>query len=204
MDFSKVRNWIKKMNQIMDLYEGNEEFTATERDLLLDYNHRIAGEIRKINILSEPEEANSVSSLGHIKETNVHVEQFTQVSRTSPPEDAAPPKPAPAAETEEINSYPNLFDHLEVHDVYSKLALKPLKDIREGMGLNEKIVAQNELFNGDKQAFEEVIQQLNQSSDFQRARQYLCQSVIPRFNWTDDSKEKTVDAFIRLVKRRHL
>lgn len=193
------------MNQIMDLYEGNEEFTSTERDLLLDYALRIAGEVRKINILSDSEEITTASSsLGHIKSTNVHVAQFTPIDRTTPVVDAATSNPKPDSQPMDANAYNDLFDHLEVHDVYSKLALKPLKDIREGMGLNEKIVAQNELFNGDKQAFEEVIQQLNQSADFQAARMFLCQSVIPRFNWTDASKEKTVNSFIKLVKRRHL
>jgi hypothetical protein len=72
------------------------------------------------------------------------------------------------------------------------------------MGLNEKILAQNELFNGDKAAFDEVIQHLNQCSDFNSAKNYLCQHVIPKYNWSNASKEKTVDSFIKLVKRRHL
>lgn len=188
----------------MDLYEGNEEFTSTERDLLLDYAQRIAGEVRKINILAESEDIPSTGSLGHIKATNVHVAQFTQIDQSTPDVGSSSSNSEPDSQPEASNSYNDLFDHLEGHDVYSKLALKPLKDIREGMGLNEKIVAQNELFNGDKQAFEEVIQQLNQSADFQAARTFLCQSVIPKFSWTDPSKEKTVNSFIKLVKRRHL
>ena len=203
MDFTKVRHWQKKMTQIMDLYEGNDEFTATERDLLLDYALRIAGEIRKLEIIKDIPEPMVEASLGHVKEKNVHVEQFVPVENpTAAPEATHVKHEAPEQPVSE--SYSGLFDHLEVHDVYSKLALKPLQDIISGMGLNEKIVAQNELFNGDKSAFDEVIQKLNAMPDFSTARNYLCESVIPKFKWTDPSKEKTVDAFIKLVKRRHL
>ncbi len=207
MDFSKIKTWMKKMHQILDLYEENEAFTLTEKQLLLDYNTRIHNEINKLKIIEE--EAEEFESMGHIKERNIHVEQFVNIE--SPKKSEAIKKEENSIEsnvipTEELTMdlYPQLFDHLEVHDIYSKLELKPLQDIKSGMGLNEKILAQNELFNGDKAAFDEVIQHLNQCSDFNSAKNYLCQHVIPKYNWSNASKEKTVDSFIKLVKRRHL
>ncbi|MEO6189031.1 MAG: hypothetical protein ABIO44_00365 [Saprospiraceae bacterium] len=214
MDFGKLKTWMKKMNQILDLYEDNEEFTETERNLLMDYTHRMALEIQKLNVIDDKIEQSHLEIFGKVKENNIKVEQFVHVDKSTlkneeirlPPTQINVDEIIP--EAIEVNSnldeYPQLFDHLEVHDLNSKLELKPLSDIKFGMGLNEKILAQNELFNGDKAAFEEIIQKLNECSDFNKAKAFLCNNVIPKYNWTNSSKEKTVDTFIKLVKRRHL
>ncbi len=205
MDFSKVRAWMKKMNQILDLYEGNEDFTETERNLLMDYAHRIGIEIQKIKIEENIEGLSHDETFGKIKSSSTHVEQFVNVADVQKPSTVQENQTTPSEMIHEMNDqYAYLFEHLEVHDVYSKLALKPLTDIKSGLGLNEKILTQNELFNGDKSAFDEVVNDLNNCADFASAKNYLCQKVIAKYNWTNPSKEKIVDAFIKLVQRRHL
>lgn len=210
MDFGKLKSWMKKMNQILDLYEGNDEFTETERNLLLDYTNRMASEIKKLKVLEDKTEESIIEKYATSTEKNIPIEQFADhhhsiiQQKTSNNNAASDKMDSMSMQDSNIELYPQLFDHLEVHDLNSKLELKPIKDIKQGMGLNEKILAQNELFNGDKNAFEEVIQKLNDCTDFNSAKMYLCESVIPKFNWTNASKEKTVDTFIKLVKRRHL
>lgn len=204
MDFSKVKTWMKKMNQILDLYQENEEFTSTEKALLLDYTQKIKQEIQKLSVFDSEENIEAPEIIPPVESAP---KSKAPISTPSIPAD--PITNQNAATTTESSEYtgelyPELFDHLEVNDVYSKLELKSLTDIKLGMGLNEKILTQNELFNGDKNAFDDIVLKLNQCSDFNSAKLFLCESVIPKYNWTNPTKEKTVDAFIKLVKRRHL
>ena len=102
------------------------------------------------------------------------------------------------------NQYDQLFDHLKISDLSDKLELVPLKDIRSGMGLNERILAQNELFGGDKVAFDQTLNDLNNCGNFEEARSLLCERIIPVYHWDQPDKERFVDSFIKLVQRRYL
>lgn len=102
------------------------------------------------------------------------------------------------------NQYEQLFDHLKISDLSEKLELVPIKDIRSGMGLNERILAQNELFGGDKIAFDQTLNDLNNCSNFEEARSLLCTRIIPVYHWDQPDKERFVDSFIKLVQRRYL
>ncbi|MEP7196821.1 MAG: hypothetical protein ABI851_09885 [Saprospiraceae bacterium] len=204
------------MNQILELYENNDEFTNTEKNLLIDYTERIKSEILKLKILELDQEEAEDEVVQMVQEAKGHNAPPTKISepihQEKKVEVTEPIKQAELVSADKVsnnfdsntNHYPQLFEHLNVQDVYSKLELKPLSDIKLGMGLNEKIQAQNELFNGDKIAFDEIIQSLNQCPDFSSSKNLLCEFVIPKYNWVNPTKEKTVLAFIKLVKRRHL
>ncbi|NOT36391.1 MAG: hypothetical protein HOP11_03320 [Saprospiraceae bacterium] len=206
MDFSKLKVWMKKMNQILELYQDNEEFTSTEKELLLDYTRKMKAEIDKLRV-DELEEENTVEEIIQPIIVSKTIASKSPTLSTTPTQESVNKETVSIpieTSSSNVELFPELFDHLEVVDVYSKLELKPLSDIKLGMGLNEKILAQNELFNGDKTAFEDTIQKLNSCTDFLSAKKYLCDSVIPIYNWVSPTKEKTVNSFIKLVKRRHL
>lgn len=202
MDFIKIKTWLKKMNQVIELYQDSSEFTSTEKSLLLDYAFKLRMEIEKIQVqdfedleLSDPPIQIDPIPLKSIPIDNTSTKNLKNKTEDIKMEEATPVR---------SELYQNLFDHLDIKDLSSKLELKPLADIKSGMGLNEKIQTQNELFNGDKTAFEEIIKSLNECDDFNAARTYLCEQVIPKYDWTNPAKENLVDAFIKYVKRRHL
>lgn len=212
MDFGKLKTWMKKMNQILELYQDNDEFTSTEKALLLDYTNKMKIEIQKLSVLDSDEEieeqiiiAPTISkSKAETKIPSAEVITPDSTIATPPVVENSINKPIVELTQYSGDLFPELFDHLDVVDLSSKLELKPLSDIKLGMGLNEKIQTQNELFNGDKNAFDDTIQSLNQCADFNAAKLYLCEHIIPKYNWSNASKEKTVNTFIKLVKRRHL
>ena len=84
MDFTQVRKWMLKMNNIMDLYEKEEGFTSTEKDLLLDYNKRIKDHINSLQtyieevppIISTPPAAVPTPlPISHIQPTELEVQK---------------------------------------------------------------------------------------------------------------------------------
>ncbi|MBK7244308.1 MAG: hypothetical protein IPH98_10660 [Saprospiraceae bacterium] len=219
MDFAQLKKWLNKMDSILEVYSSNEEFTQTEKNLLLDYLKRIEQQIQAIQV--EDEETKPIAASPVL--TNA-VEYSPPISKIKK-EVVSEPIQAPTPEVEKIShprvsngadqhlnespaahhaEYDHLFNHLIVTDLSAKLELMPLKNLTTGMGLNEKIVAQNELFNGDKSAFDKVIQDLNQLSDFTTAKAYLVEHVIPKYDWTHKDKKKSVESFLKLTWRRYL
>jgi hypothetical protein len=93
-----------------------------------------------------------------------------------------------------------LFEEKMSKELSDKLGELPIADIRKGMGLNERIIFLNELFEGNAPAFDNAINNLNNAADFNVAQVEL-KTLFGRYGWA--LKEKHAKAFIRLVKRRH-
>lgn len=219
MDFAQLKKWLNKMDSILEVYSSNEEFTQTEKNLLLDYLKRIEQQIQAIQV--EDEETKPIALPPVLTNAVEYTPPISKIKKEVVSEPNQPPSP----EVEKISQpkssnntnqhqnatlsvqqpeYDHLFNHLIVTDLSAKLELMPLKSLITGMGLNEKIVAQNELFNGDKSAFDKVIHDLNQLSDFETAKAYLVEHIIPKYDWTHKDKKKSVESFLKLTWRRYL
>lgn len=93
-----------------------------------------------------------------------------------------------------------LFEEKMSRELSDKLGELPIDDIRKGMGINERIIFLNELFDGSHSEFENAINVLNNANSFDDAKHQLM-IFATRFDWS--SKEKHAKSFIRLVKRKH-
>lgn len=96
-----------------------------------------------------------------------------------------------------------LFAFETAKELSEKLGQMPIADIRKAMGLNERIFTVNELFGGDKEAFDATLSVLNKLNSFEEAKAYLMQGVATKYNWTERDRVKKAKAFIKLVKRRY-
>ncbi len=85
-------------------------------------------------------------------------------------------------------------------ELSDKLGETPIDDMRKGMGLNERILLMNELFDGDQRGFEDTINTVNSMTSFEEAKNYLLSTVAPKYNWA--AKEKRAKAFAKVVRRR--
>ena len=119
----------------------------------------------------------------------------------------APPKPQRAREKnrdpdsgEELET---LFEHHQAKELSEKLSELPIQDLSKAMGLNEKIFTINELFDGDQDAFKQVIQVLNGFRSFEEAKNYLVSDAAFRYNWAHPEKKNKAKNFIKLVRRRY-
>lgn len=84
------------------------------------------------------------------------------------------------------------------NDLSSKMQSKPIQDLNKAIGLNDRFLFIRELFGGNKDAYYEAIQIINEMPSYEEAEQYIRE----RFNWDEDKPE--VIRFMELVRRRFI
>jgi hypothetical protein len=117
------------------------------------------------------------------------------------PEPPPPPRHRASASTAsaEVEA---LFDEHVGKEISDRIANAPIPDLTKAFGFNDRLLMQNELFLGNKGAFDEMLKDLNNASSFDTARIYLSDLAV-RNNWNLNSeRQKHARAFIKLVRRR--
>jgi hypothetical protein len=89
-----------------------------------------------------------------------------------------------------------LAEEKPVKNLSSKLQSEPIPDIGSAIGLNDKFLFINELFNGNIEKYEETISFLNNAPNFNDAFNYLNE----HFNWEMESL--SVQKLLNLVRRK--
>jgi len=85
-------------------------------------------------------------------------------------------------------------------ELQEKLALDPIKDLKAGIGTNDKFQFIASLFGGDEKAFDQAIKTINGFKIYAEAQFWIKSNLREQNKWeeTDD----VVKAFDLLVKRR--
>jgi hypothetical protein len=78
------------------------------------------------------------------------------------------------------------------------LQTKPLHNIEDAIGVNDKFLFIRELFSSNTSRYKETIDALNNASDFNSAYSY----IEKNFQW--DSENETAQKLLELVRRRHI
>ncbi len=81
-----------------------------------------------------------------------------------------------------------------------KLGKKPIPDLVKAIGLNQKFLFMNDLFEGENNHYKEAINNLNNFASFIEADEYI-NTLRSRHNWEITSN--TVKEFVELVERRY-
>lgn len=76
----------------------------------------------------------------------------------------------------------------------------PLNNLKEAIGLNERFLFSNELFNGNMEAFNRALNELNHLENTPDAERLINEQLAPNYKW--DIENEAVERFISLVKRR--
>ena len=85
-------------------------------------------------------------------------------------------------------------------EIASKLSESPIKDLKKGIGINDRFVFINELFRGDEIMYERSIKTINNFSIYAEAQYWMERELKIKLGW-DDSRPATQE-FYSLVKRR--
>jgi hypothetical protein len=103
---------------------------------------------------------------------------------------------------EVVGQQESLNDRLKENRTELMHALKdtPIKDLRKGIGINDRFVFINELFRGDEAMYERSIKTINSFNIYQEAEYWMNRELKIKIGW-DDTRE-TVKHFYQLVKRR--
>lgn len=112
--------------------------------------------------------------------------------------------PAPAAKTPANSMAFSLSGIIErsgnSHLVMAHLKLKPIDDLKSGVGLNEKFLFIRELFGNDHLAYAEAIEKLNAAPTLGAAEKILAAEVLPQQQW--DLETEAALSFLHLIFRR--
>lgn len=83
-------------------------------------------------------------------------------------------------------------------DLLTKLNLKPISNIKSAIGIGDRFLYIRELFNNDKDLFEQVVNHLNNLKNYDEALEY----INSKFNW--NFSDENVASFLTIVRRRYL
>ena len=78
---------------------------------------------------------------------------------------------------------------------------QPINDLTKEIGINERFLLTENLFNGDIEAYNDAIDSLNNFSNSEDALKYFRQDLAKNLNW--NLKTTQVKRFIKLVERRY-
>ena len=78
---------------------------------------------------------------------------------------------------------------------------QPINDLTKEIGINERFLLTENLFNGDTEAYNDAIDNLNNFSNSEDALKYFRQDLAKNLNW--NLKATQVKRFIKLVERRY-
>jgi hypothetical protein len=77
---------------------------------------------------------------------------------------------------------------------------KPIQDLKRAIGLNEKFLFINHLFDGNLQVYNQAIDFLDSASGKNAAMEYIQQTLLPQFSW--DINSQPCHLFLEVVERR--
>jgi hypothetical protein len=228
-----TREFNKRLKKITVLYESiceNNAVSPLEQDLMLSYIRdlyevTLAGETmsKKSDVKTAdpvlsfpvqetvahhviPEERPVFDFRENPNSTPVVADQITtpQVKRHDDLKSETVVTTARTTAFPDLQAMAELFQEAKVTDLSDKLANTPIKDLQKGMGINEKIFTIQELFSGNQEHFNKVISTMNECANFNDAKSFMMEEVIPKYDWTSESKIKKAVTFIRMVKRRFI
>jgi len=88
----------------------------------------------------------------------------------------------------------------DVSEMFSRV---PVANIESALGLNERIFTLNELFGGNKNLFDATCAELNSLHSYSDATDLLLKGPAKQFDWSDPTRIKMAEHFIRIVARHY-
>ena len=113
-----------------------------------------------------------------------------------------PATPAPKEINETAARLESLNERLKESrtELAEKLTDGPIKDLKKGIGVNDRFLFINELFRGDEAMYERSIKTINNFSILAEAEYWIRRELKIKIGWTDSAP--IVPQFDQLVRRR--
>lgn len=228
MDLRQAKLILDKINRLYESMQLDERnIDVFEQDLMLSYVKQLYDSFSDEEVAAPPKIKRTVTRRARpvIKEKPAVepievVPEPVQVAKPTPPAPPTPPPAPPVQEAPKVYTPPQpitppppvkpkanpehevLFEQPKAKELSEKLSAQPISDLNKAMGINEKILTVNELFNKDNGAYSSTISKLNSLSSFEEAKEVLSEAA-EKYGWTDRDKKKKAQIFIKLVRRRY-
>ncbi len=105
--------------------------------------------------------------------------------------------------SEKSSIHERLIQIKEDKSIGARLQYKPVKNIKEAIGINEKFLFINELFNGDLKSYNESVEKLNDFPSIHEAFEFL-NKLTYEYQWDGQRSADTIEKFANLVQRRYM
>ena len=104
----------------------------------------------------------------------------------------------------EISSKPDINEAFATEDstISGHLQKQPITDLMSAIGLNERYLYANDLFEGDMQEFKNAIKMLNEFESVMEAKSFFESGLRNTYGWEDDNE--LAQALFNLIERRYL
>ncbi len=134
--------------------------------------------------------------------TQIEPEPLPQAAPESQREDQQSTDSNPHQQPDQIKKINHLFEVPEARDLSSKLGEGKITDLHKAVGINEKLLLINKLFNRDHILYNDTIRRINSMQDYQEAKQFLMSQIALDQNWEQEDKQDIAKSFIKLVRRK--
>ncbi len=171
----------------------NKRIDTESAETLVEKDEKISNEKledEKTEITNFPEEVQS-TELSENKEERESIPVNKNLQGTSEPKIVSD-----RFKKQPVSIHDNIKQEKHFQDITSKLQTKPISNLSNAIGLNEKYTFINKLFQGDAKKYEETLQVLNNASNFNEAYNFL----IGNFDWDMDSE--LVQLILELIRRK--
>lgn len=184
------------MEQLAEVVEeAVEEAMESGKEVELDIQLQVADKTDE-----QPEAAEEASAAPEPTEEVEAISEAPQPVEVAAVTTPAPAALAPAARSVAFSLSGILQKNGDSHLVMAHLKLKPIDDLKSGIGLNEKFLFIRELFNNDHLAYADAIEQLNASNTLEEAENILAEKLLPVYQW--DLETEAAVSFLHLIFRR--
>ena len=217
-DNEKLSNLEKDLirKHLLDLYDMTLENTETEKaehKVKEVHVSSVYDEVFEESVIAKPEKTQQIETPikqlveeEHIDPEPVLVEeeayQTTQLVEEPILESS---KPLTTGSRKQLinDDHADILDYdSETNELSDRLGESPISDLTKAMGINERMLTVNELFDGDNAAFKTSLSALNGMANYEDAKSYISAQLIEKYNWVSPKKRKKAKVFIKLVKRR--
>lgn len=163
-------------------------------------------------VVEEPEKGTSLEQIEamdeeiHPNQTNLLDAIDEHVEEDIEPEEEKSESRESHLEGESIEQEASINDQFanegSSNTLADKLSGQPIKDLKAAIGLNQKFLFMNDLFEGENDIFHEAVDKINAFENLGQAMEYVESSLSSVYSW--DKENSSVLHFIDLVERRFM
>ncbi|HET8573820.1 MAG TPA: hypothetical protein VFL76_08100 [Edaphocola sp.] len=116
-------------------------------------------------------------------------------------ENVLPPQDIPVEEpaSQQKDEGPALADYAKIFNFPTAIPTATTADIRKNIGINDKYLFLNELFNSDKSAYEKALDHINKTAQYADAVDWVKDHPAITYKWHDD--DDTVLDFYEVLRK---
>ncbi len=206
-NINEIITQVGDIGALISRLNAGKKIEAIEIDIVLEKIRKLYTDVSALKVsklaVEKPEEPPAGKSMEKPPLVKKEEPEGAKTPRmtTEARESAASPEPATLAdkfkgEKKFINE--RLADNGQRQDLSSKLQSKPIKDIGSSLGLNDRFKLINDLFNGDKESYQQTINVLDSANNFNEAFNYISTS----YEW--DMEDDSVQMLLDLVRRKFI